>query len=72
LLNRLIGGAFNGTKHIALAWRQKQNRFTAAASTAGTARATRPVPGPQDAGTPPATTATDAPNGSAPVFPLRG
>ena len=47
-------------------------RETAAASTAGTARATRPVPGPQDAGTPPATTATDAPNGSAPVFPLRG
>ena len=44
-------------------------RETAAASTAGAAR---PVPGPQDAGTPPATTATDAPNGSAPVFPLRG
>jgi regulator of protease activity HflC (stomatin/prohibitin superfamily) len=46
-------------------------RETAAASTAGTAGAARPVPGTQDAGTPPAT-ATDAPNGSAPVFPLRG
>jgi len=47
-------------------------RETAAASTASTASAARPVPGPQDAATPPATTATDAPNGSAPVFPLRG
>jgi len=36
------------------------------------AGAARPVPGPQDAGTPPETRAADAPNGSAPVFPLRG
>ena len=47
-------------------------RETAAAAAAAAAGAARTVPGPQDAGTPPATTATDAPNGSAPVFPLRG
>ncbi len=36
------------------------------------AGAARPVPVPQDTGPPPASGAPDAPNGSAPVFPLRG
>ena len=54
------------------AFMARETAAASTASTAGTAGAARPVPGPQDAGTPPATTATDAPNGSAPVFPLRG